>query len=134
MGILWVVLAVAVGWFATTQFRRLKERPARSRPADSPPDYNPGDLPWRVAATERTLAAPWQIDIQYRDRHGDESKRTVRVLRVCTIPNNPEVRFQAQPDGERQTKTFYSSRVLNCFDAVTHEHVPDLGAYLRARP
>lgn len=125
LNLLFPLLVLVGGWLIYRKFRKtpgpmLQKMPSQTAPSDD--DFHDNKPPFRIKAV---------LHIQYVDREGQHTERTVDVWEVgAGMAGNMLVGRCRLRNGMR---TFYLHRIRSCFDEETGEVVGDVYAYLRKK-
>lgn len=115
--LLFPLVVLVGGWLI---YRKFRKTPGPTAPSDN--DFHDIKPPFRVRAA---------LHIQYVDREGQRSERTVDVWEVgAGMDGNILVGRCRLRNGMR---TFYLHRIRSCFDEETGEIVGDVYSYLRKK-
>ena len=129
--------AVSAGWWL-----RGPGKPAESEPwhgRQSLHSDDPNSLPdndrfatWDDAFNRR-IKDKQEFAIEYVDRDGVITNRTIRPLSIHLIRNSPELYIKAFCLLRQEPRTFISSSIRDCINTKTNRKISDLGQHLRRK-
>ncbi|WGD31207.1 WYL domain-containing protein [Ancylobacter sp. WKF20] len=100
------------------------------RPTDDP-DSRPDNGKTWDEVFNRPVTDPLRFEIEYQDRDGVVTTRTIRPLSIHLIRYEPWIYIHAFCETRQEERSFHSERVLSARNLRTNRPIKDLGQFLR---